>query len=59
MFLYLSQIDAVIHGTTPISPDVIGRDPYEVAKEMGIFKTIDSKNQLTTADIVQRIIRNK
>ena len=54
-----SQIDVVIHGNTHISPDAVGRDPYEVAKEMGIFETIDSKNQLTTADIVQRIIRNK
>jgi len=53
------RIDVVIHGKTQISPDSMGRDPYEVAKEMGIFKAIDSKNPLTTADIVQRIIRNK
>ena len=42
-----------------MSADQLGRDPYEVAKEMGIFQTIDSENPLTTADIVERIIRNK
>jgi len=39
--------------------DEDGSDPYEHPKKLGIFKTVESNNSLTTADIVQRIIRHK
>jgi ethanolamine-phosphate cytidylyltransferase len=53
------KITVVAHGKTKISPDVDGTDPYEYPKKLGIFKAVESKNVLTTADIVQRIIRHK
>ena len=34
-------------------------DPYEYPKKLGIFIEVDSSNTLTTADIVQRIIRHR
>jgi len=53
------KIDVVAHGKTPVMPDVDGKDPYEEPKQLGIFKTLDSKNDLTTQDIVERIIQNR
>lgn len=49
----------VVHGATPIMDDVDNTDPYEYPKRLGIFKTVESGNALTTADIVKRIIRHK
>jgi len=53
------KVQVVVHGDTPIMADVDGSDPYEYPKKLGIFKSIKSGNSLTTADIVQRIIRHK
>ncbi len=53
------NIDVVIHGKTDIMPDVDGSDPYGEAKARGIFKTVESGNTLTTADIVERIINHR
>lgn len=39
--------------------DVDGEDPYKVPKKMGIYQEVNSENTLTTADIVERIIRNR
>lgn len=39
--------------------DVDGSDPYAEPKRAGRFKTLDSRNTLTTHDLVQRIIRNR
>jgi len=53
------KVAVVVHGATPIMDDVDNTDPYEYPKQLGIFKTVDSGNVLTTADIVKRIIRHK
>uniref|UniRef100_A0A914I7W8 ethanolamine-phosphate cytidylyltransferase n=1 Tax=Globodera rostochiensis TaxID=31243 RepID=A0A914I7W8_GLORO len=36
-----------------------GKDCYEVPKRLGIFKTVDSGNGLTTERIIERIIENR
>lgn len=40
-------------------PDKDGSDPYAEPKKRGLFRTIDSGNNLTTDDIVKRIIENR
>ena len=52
------KINVVVHGKTIVS-HLHGTDPYEYPKQLGIFTEIDSKSNLTTADIVQRIIVHK
>lgn len=53
------RVDTVIHGHTPIMPDVDGSDPYFEPKRQEKFKLVDSKNDMTTDKIVERIIRNR
>ena len=53
------KVNLVVHGRTPVMFDTDGSDPYEIPKRLGIFKTISSGCVITTADIVDRIIRNR
>ncbi|XP_037522381.1 ethanolamine-phosphate cytidylyltransferase isoform X1 [Rhipicephalus sanguineus] len=53
------RVHVVCHGKTPIMQDVDGSDPYAEPKRIGKFKILDSRNKLTTHDLVQRIIRNR
>jgi ethanolamine-phosphate cytidylyltransferase len=53
------KVTVVVHGSTKVEPDEDGSNPFQVAIDRGIFKTIDSGNTLTADDIVDRIIRNK
>ncbi|XP_068118457.1 ethanolamine-phosphate cytidylyltransferase isoform X3 [Hyperolius riggenbachi] len=53
------KVDLVCHGKTEVLPDRDGSDPYAEPKSRGIFQTINSENNLTTDDIVQRIIKNR
>ncbi|XP_068585049.1 ethanolamine-phosphate cytidylyltransferase [Cebidichthys violaceus] len=53
------KVDLVCHGKTEVIPDKDTSDPYAEPKKRGIFRTIDSGNNLTTDDIVQRIIENR
>lgn len=53
------KINYVVQGKTPVKPDEDGNDPYEVPKEKGIFKIIDSGNNLTTDVIIKRIIQHR
>ncbi|XP_058417872.1 ethanolamine-phosphate cytidylyltransferase isoform X2 [Diceros bicornis minor] len=53
------KVDLVCHGKTEIVPDKDGSDPYQEPKKRGIFRQIDSGNDLTTDLIVQRIIKNR
>ncbi|XP_066560675.1 ethanolamine-phosphate cytidylyltransferase isoform X2 [Amia ocellicauda] len=53
------KVDLVCHGKTEVFPDKDGSDPYAQPKKRGIFLTVDSGNDLTTDDIVQRIIKNR
>jgi len=54
------KVDVVCHGRRTdvvLGPD--GTDPYEAPKKRGIFKMVDSGNTLTTADLVDRILRHR
>ncbi|KAI3352879.1 hypothetical protein L3Q82_019456 [Scortum barcoo] len=53
------KVDLVCHGKTEVFPDKDASDPYAEPRKRGIFRTIDSGNNLTTDDIVQRIIENR
>lgn len=53
------HVDMVIHGHTFIMPDEDGSDPYAEPKRLGKFTLVDSKNDMTTDKIVERIIRNR
>lgn len=53
------KVDVVCHGKTHISLDYDGSDPYLEPKRIGKFVTIDSKNDMTTEKIVNRIIRHR
>lgn len=53
------NVDLVIHGTTDISPDVDGSDPYQEPKSRGKFKILESGNDMTTQRIVERIIEHR
>ncbi|XP_069809770.1 ethanolamine-phosphate cytidylyltransferase isoform X2 [Dendropsophus ebraccatus] len=53
------KVDLVCHGKTEVLPDKDGSDPYAEPKRRGIFQTVNSGNNLTTDDIVQRIIKNR
>jgi len=53
------QVDFVCHGNTPVMPDIDGSDPYQEPKKRGCFVQIDSKNELTTQMIVERIIKHR
>lgn len=53
------KIDAVYHGPTAFMP--LTYDPYEAAKEMGLFKTIDTHDfaHVNAGEIVLRIMKGR
>uniref|UniRef100_A0A673I0E6 ethanolamine-phosphate cytidylyltransferase n=1 Tax=Sinocyclocheilus rhinocerous TaxID=307959 RepID=A0A673I0E6_9TELE len=53
------KVDLVCHGKTEVFPDTDGTDPYAEPKKRGIFRILDSSNNLTTDHIMQRIIENR
>lgn len=53
------KIDFVCHGKTAIELDEHGGDPYEVPKQLGKYKEVDSGNKLTTHMVVERIVNKK
>ncbi|XP_041987633.1 ethanolamine-phosphate cytidylyltransferase isoform X2 [Aricia agestis] len=53
------RVGVVCHGRTHIAAGADHRDPYIVPKQRGCFKILDSGNNMTTEDIVQRIIRHR
>jgi len=52
------KINVVVHGKTSVTK-INGIDPYAYPKKLGIFKEVDSKSTVTTADIVARIIAHR
>lgn len=52
-------MDVVVHGNTSVMMDEDGTDPFAIPKEQGIFKNISSGSTITTADIVERIIKHR
>ncbi|KAK7590837.1 hypothetical protein V9T40_002450 [Parthenolecanium corni] len=53
------RVDLVVHGSTSVSADKNGADPYALPKSLGKFKVLSSNNNMTTEKIVERIIRNR
>jgi len=53
------KINVVCHGKTPIELDEDNRNPYEVAKELGIYVEVDSGNTMTTQMVVERIMSKR
>ncbi|KAE9550053.1 hypothetical protein FO519_006732 [Halicephalobus sp. NKZ332] len=54
------RINIVIQGTRIEHHQTIADvDPYVIPKKMGIYKTIDSKNDMTTEKIIERIIDHR
>ena len=49
----------MVHGETNVMSDENGKDPFQMPKEKGMFKVVASGSQLTTQDIVERIIQNR
>lgn len=54
------KVDLVVHGSTPVDPDSDGQDPYELPKELGIYREIESSNgSLLTERIIERIFEHR
>jgi|UniRef100_A0AC35FGZ6 ethanolamine-phosphate cytidylyltransferase len=54
------RINVVVQGNrVQHHPTIEDIDPYEVPKHLGIYKTVDSKNDETTDGIVDRIINHR
>eukprot|EP00090_Calanus_glacialis_P041685 TRINITY_DN7417_c0_g1_i1.p1 TRINITY_DN7417_c0_g1~~TRINITY_DN7417_c0_g1_i1.p1 ORF type:complete len:376 (-),score=158.42 TRINITY_DN7417_c0_g1_i1:170-1267(-) len=53
------KVSLVVHGMTPIAPDVDGQDPYAEPKKRGQFMQLESGNTLTTEMLVQRILARR
>ncbi|KAI0229535.1 Ethanolamine-phosphate cytidylyltransferase [Lamellibrachia satsuma] len=53
------NIHLVVHGSTPVTPNPDGSDPFAVPKRMGKFKVIESGCELRSEKIIDRIIKNR
>ncbi|XP_069125309.1 ethanolamine-phosphate cytidylyltransferase-like isoform X1 [Argopecten irradians] len=53
------KVDIVCHGMTPVMPAEDGTDPYSIPQKLGKFKTLNSYNELTTRNIIERIIAHR
>lgn len=54
------KISIVVHGATEIDPDLNGSDPYEIAKQRGIYRPLISAfPTLSTKTFINRIIANR
>eukprot|EP00727_Mastigamoeba_balamuthi_P006743 m51a1_g269 putative ethanolamine-phosphate cytidylyltransferase (335) ;mRNA; r:245271-246922 len=51
------RIKHVVHGTRAVDMLPGHPDPYKAAKEAGVYREIDSTLGLTTADIVERVVK--
>ncbi|KAF9213232.1 Ethanolamine-phosphate cytidylyltransferase [Podila verticillata] len=54
------KVNVVVHGNTPSLNDKDGQDPYQLAKDRGIYVEIDNpQNSVTTESIIDRIITHR
>ncbi|VDO22681.1 unnamed protein product [Haemonchus placei] len=53
------NISIVCQGSRVPHHDHIGPDPFEAAKRRGIYREVDSKSDMTTEKIIQRIIEHR
>jgi ethanolamine-phosphate cytidylyltransferase len=54
------NIHIVVHGTTEITADVNGQDPYALPKQLGIYQEIETPlSAMTNEVIINRIVANR
>jgi len=54
------NIHVVVQGRTSVTESKsLAKDPFAVPKQMGLYKLIDSGNEMTTSMIIERIINNR
>jgi len=53
------KISIVVHGDDLVPKGPNGEDPYQIPREMGIYKQVKSTPGLTTGDIIDRIVDNR
>ena len=53
------NVDLVVHGSTTVYPDHTGEDPYAIPKQLGKYKHIVTGNDMSTENIIERIIANR
>ncbi|XP_071476700.1 ethanolamine-phosphate cytidylyltransferase-like [Diadema antillarum] len=53
------KVDVVVQGRTTVYPCPDGTDPYLEPKSRGIFQQVNSKNDMSSSKIVERIIANR
>lgn len=54
------HVNVVVQGSrTENHLSIDGSDPYEVPKKLGIYRTVDSGNDMTTERIIERIIDHR
>ncbi|KAG2186271.1 hypothetical protein INT43_002709 [Umbelopsis isabellina] len=54
------NVSLVAHGNTPTEPDLDGKDPYELPKQLGIYYELENPNaSVTTEGIIDRIIEHR
>lgn len=54
------KVEVVAHGLDSALPDSDQQDPYKLPKELGIFKTIETKySNVTYNTIIERIVKNR
>ncbi|KAJ2892640.1 choline phosphate cytidylyltransferase, partial [Coemansia aciculifera] len=54
------HVDVVVHGASDRPTDIDGRDPYELPKQLGIYREVEHPCLgLTTTAIIERIIANR
>lgn len=56
----LYKVSVVVHGKTEVLPDLDGKDPYELSKQLGIYQEIETEySGLKTEQIIDRIVQNR
>ena len=54
------KIDFVVHGMAETVPDLNGQDPYQAAKDLGIYIKVDSGlPNMTSHGIIARILAHR
>lgn len=54
------RISVVVHGKVPSMPDLDGRDPYALPKELGVYEEVDTGLPEMTSDrIITRILAHR
>lgn len=54
------KVHIVAHGNDEALPDIDGKDPYALPKELGIYRRVETpSSNITTQSIIDRIIEHR